>query len=238
MLKKRDLIDAIAALPGGGTLLKEPGCVLNSGWDTVSPGEIYVLGLNPGGNPENFGSIASHIEATPGGPWSCYDESWNTLPGRHPHQLRAKKYIFTLGFDHRDVLATNAYFTTSKDARDLALITSRMLCGSANAFAPYWEVHKLLLSIVRPKLILCLGNSESPNGSSFAALRAAMGLNGARGESQNYRNGKYFVAVAPWDRTNNVFVAGVPHPSRFAASEGLSEFLRAFGKKAGIAGAA
>ncbi len=238
MLKKCDLIDAIAALPGGVDLLKEPGCVLNSGWDTVSPGEIYVLGLNPGGNPENFGSIASHIEATPGGPWSGYDDCWNTLPGRHPHQLRAKKYIFTLGFEHRYVLATNAYFTTSKDARDLALITSRMGWESANAFAPYWEVHKLLLSIVRPKLILCLGNSDTPNGSSFAALRAAMGLNGERGESQNYRDGKYFVAVAPWDLTSNVFVAGVPHPSRFAASEGLLDFLRTFGKKAGLAGAA
>ena len=237
MLKKYDFIDSIAALSGGEALLKEPGCVLNSGWNTVSPGGIYVVGLNPGGNPEDFGTIASHIEATPFGPWSGYDESWNNLPGRHRHQLGAKRYISALGFEHRKVLATNAYFTTSRNAKKLALINKRIGVGSANAFAPYWEVHKLLLSIVQPKLILCLGNSEKRNGSSFAAIRAAMGMEKERGEKQDYLNGKCFAATAPWGGMSKVFVIGMPHPSRFAPSASLLESLNAFAKKAGLAAA-
>ena len=29
-----------------------PGSVLHSGWDTLVPGNLYVMGLNPGGRTE------------------------------------------------------------------------------------------------------------------------------------------------------------------------------------------
>lgn len=219
-------MDALAAQEGGLDLLRQPGCFLNSGWDTVAHGDVYVMGLNPGGAPEEFGSIESNILATPDGPWSGYDQSWHAAPGAHRHQVRAKTYIAALNLKHERVLCTNAYFSTTRNAERLREKLSKHSADFSHAFLLYWTAHKLLLSIVQPKLILCFGNSESPSQSSYAAVRSVLNVNGSLRKNTSYRQGKWFTAEAPWNAAKRVHVFGVPHPSRFAATQELLTALR------------
>ncbi|UOB05885.1 uracil-DNA glycosylase family protein [[Acidovorax] ebreus] len=184
--------------------LDQSGAFLYSSHETIKPGEIYFLGLNPGGQGgvslrERLATLLSREEN------AYLDEAWDNgggsyKPGEAPLQKRVGWLLSQLGADTRDVLSTNLIFMQSRDASGVSIEHAK-LC---------WPVHEALLSIVRPRLILTFGNSSfSPYGYLHALY----------GGSQRYAPSghgdwsvKGFNAQMSW---GEVFVAGLPHLSRY-----------------------
>ena len=184
--------------------LDQSGAFLYSSHDTIRPGEVYLLGLNPGG--QGGPSLKGRLDTLLSREENAYlDEAWDNgggsyKPGEAPLQKRVNWLLSQLGSDTRDVLSTNLIFMQSRDASGVSIEHAK-LC---------WPVHEALLSIVRPSIILTIGNSSfSPYGY----------LHTLYGGSQRYTTSghgdwslKGFNAQMPW---GEVFVAGLPHLSRY-----------------------
>lgn len=185
--------------------LDRSGEFLYSSHHTIRPGDIYFLGLNPGG--QGGPSLGGRLPALLSREDNAYlDEAWENEsgsyePGKAPLQKRVVWLLEQLGADVREVLATNLIFMQSPGASGVSIEDAK-LC---------WPVHEALLSIVRPRLILTFGNSSfSPYGY----------LHTLHGGSQRYAPSghgdwslKGFDAQMPW---GEVFVAGLPHLSRYS----------------------
>jgi hypothetical protein len=84
---------------------------------------------------------------------------------------------------------------------------------------------------VRPKNIVCLGNDREL--SAFSILATWLNIPNEAIEScvpaGSFRDGRWFDASVPLPRDSSppltCRVIGVPHPSRFAPSEALRQFL-------------
>jgi len=184
--------------------LEQSGAFIYSSHDTIRPGEIYLLGLNPGG--EGGPSLGERLATLLSREENAYlDEAWDNgggsyKPGGAPLQMRVGWLLSQLGVDTRNVLSTNLIFMQSTNASGVCIEQAK-LC---------WPVHEALLSIVRPRVILTFGNSSfSPYGF----------LHTLYGGSQRYAPSghgnwslKGFNAHMPW---GEVFVAGLPHLSRY-----------------------
>lgn len=217
----------------------ESGSVLYNGSSTLRPGKLYLLGLNPGGDPSEIKqSVNESVKATFDKLRSDYcayeDECWKQnhpvdcmlkeCKGESPHQRRVSDLVDALGLGViiKDVFAANAIFLRTKDQLSLKM--------PWKLWENCWHVHKLFLSIVQPKLILCLGNG---NGlSAFSLLRSRfLGAPTPQNVGPNgFRDGKWFagrVAVCQEPCT----VVGIPHPSRFGMSEKLEHYLKELGDK-------
>lgn len=182
-----------------------PGAFLYSSHETIRPGEIYFLGLNPGGcgGPslrERLDRILSQEEN------AYLDEAWENdgrsyEPGEAPLQKRVVWLFRNIGFDPREVLSSNLIFMQSKDASGVSIEHAHKC----------WPVHEALLSIVRPRLILTFGNSGF---SPYGYIHARHGGN-QRYAPSGHGNWslKGFKTQMPW---GEVFVAGIPHLSRYS----------------------
>ena len=88
-----------------------------SSHNTLSPGDIYLLGLNPGG--KGYISIDKHLnDLLTKGTNSYLDEEWENgiskwSKGDAPLQKRVIYLIESLGYNVRDVCASNLIFVTS-----------------------------------------------------------------------------------------------------------------------------
>src|SRR5688572_15276044 len=68
-------------------ILGRSGSILYSGSETLRPGSIYLLGLNPGGNPTtHHDTVGSNLGVMLARTENAYlDESWRNCPvGRSP----------------------------------------------------------------------------------------------------------------------------------------------------------
>ena len=223
----------LAGSDAGRRLLSLPGHVLNSGWDTVAPGEVYVLGLNPGGLPERAPTVDAQLRATPSGPRSAYDECWNCPAGTHPHQRRVKRYLQALGIERpAAVLASNVYFPTTRDAAALVKLARSQFGGLDLLGQACWQVHARLLEMVRPRVLLCLGNSERRSALSAVLARTPARMV-RKPNFSNFRAGKFFVADMTHAPERPTLVFGVPHPSRLPATDAVLDALR---HEAGLVG--
>jgi hypothetical protein len=134
-------------------LLHQSGRILYSSIETVRPGDLYLLGINPGGDPDqlDYESIAQSIAALPEKDTNSYlDEIWRvgTAPGAMPLQRRVAWLLSYLGYEPRAVCASNLIFVRSRGS------------GQARYPAlayPCWKVHRRIISIVQPKVILVFG---------------------------------------------------------------------------------
>ena len=224
----RKMIELLRATAEGEQLLALPGMVLNSGMDTVARSDIYVLGFNPGGDPENFACVEQNILSSPMGPFSGFNEKWGCAAGQHRHQIAVKKYLAALGVvDICTVPASNAYFLASSGVNELKAATKQHRPGGLiPLFKACWPVHEYLLSVIKPKVILCLGNGEGLEDSSFAAVRSLFpSRSGSSPSHESYRLGKWFVTKATFSNDQDVLWFGVPHPSRFYATDALCATL-------------
>ena len=139
-----------------------PGAVLFSGVDTLVPGPLYVMGYNPGGESEVEGpsgegtidsSLAAVREKTDWNDWADGrygpGETYNTF------QKNVRTVFEALGADPRRTFSTNALF-----------IRSRAASGVDGAWDVWWDtcwaVHQLFLDVVRPRVVVCLGNGGPP----------------------------------------------------------------------------
>jgi hypothetical protein len=140
-------------------LLRRHGRVFCSGRDAFArqaPVPLYILGLNPGGNPEaptsetieqNNKGIMAHAK------WSAFcDESWaGKPPGTHGMQPRVRSMFNELNIDLRQTPASNLIFVRTQQQQNLLennLMILEELC---------WQFHKTVIERLRPQAILCFG---------------------------------------------------------------------------------
>lgn len=142
-----------------------PGRLLFSGMDTIRPGDLYIMGMNPGGaftpNPPLGETIGfTLVEARD--KWSYLEDSPETLAAE-VLQERVKGVLQGLGRAPNTTLITNAVFVRAgdKDAFKADSLDFWKLWWN-----PCWPIHQVLLGVVRPKLVVCFGNE------AYEALRA------------------------------------------------------------------
>ncbi len=104
-----------------GPLLHESGRILYSSVDTLRPGDIYLLGVNPGGDPNQLDceNIEQSLNELPAQLTNSYvDEVWRKgqSPGGHPLQQQVRWLLSYLGYEPRSVCASNLIFVRSKDS--------------------------------------------------------------------------------------------------------------------------
>ena len=130
-------------------ILDRSGFVVGSGRDTFRHGSLYLLGENPGGSDaDHAGSeytIAASLDGIPEHRSGFIDEGSLTSPF-----YRNVQFVFDrLGQDPAQVLSTNALFVRSGSSKANKQKGAKWkLC---------WPVHQLLLEVVRPRVVLCLG---------------------------------------------------------------------------------
>lgn len=184
-------------------ILDRSGSVFFSGQENIVPGKLYVLGYNPGGpvgkhaGPEF--SIRASLSNTRAG-WSEYIDGRDSLKsGFYPNVLSMFQHV---GADPTSNLSTNAIFERTS--------SSGKLKNAGKLWSTCWPVHQLLLSIVRPRVILCLGSKtfdllkiKSLTGVSVDEPDAATGDGCIRREA--------VFEVAPSVR-HQCMLVGLPHP--------------------------
>ncbi len=141
-------------------IIDKPGKALYSSGNTLTPYPIYFMGTKPGGTLPT--TIRQSLDDIDDGRNEYLDYSWE---GRPPGQQKMQKQVCRtlegLGFNVRDVPATNIVLT-----RDRSIDIHPDLDGDA---LKSWPVHEFVLSLVQPKNILVYGSGEEK--SPFAYLR-------------------------------------------------------------------
>ena len=135
-------------------ILDDSGHFLYSSASTLRPGPIYLLGHNPGGSPtgRETESIRRSLNKLPNKETNNYiDDSWAGRPaGQSPLQVRICWLLKNLGFDPREICASNLIFSRSVDASEIDFEKLANIC---------WPVHEKILDVVSPELIIAFGNS-------------------------------------------------------------------------------
>ncbi len=136
-------------------LLDLSGEVLFSAAHTLREGDIYICGLNPGGDDApHHHTIREDLERLPHKSSNNYlDESWRQRGRRYsqgaaPLQCRLRWLIEALGYDLREVCASNLIFARSRGEAGSGYPEYAQIC---------WPVHERILRIVRPKMIMVYG---------------------------------------------------------------------------------
>jgi hypothetical protein len=215
-------LDILAPIAG------DSGAVLYSGHDTLAPGRLYVMGLNPGGDPDQLtveGSVIWRSLVRTRCHWNAYlDDNWRTPTEPTPMQKRVRYLFESLKVEPRRTFTTNAIFTRSRTADGLEGLWS-------NWWNYGWPVHQLFLRVVRPRLILCLGCGDD---SPFGLLRTPAPYRGRvprlwqDDEVASHGSGVRRVELDLGQGLSHAFaVAALPHPSRFAGAYAEAE-LRPF----------
>jgi len=140
-------------------LLLRSGKVFYSGRKAFSaPSALYVLGVNPGGNPSQYGeeTVGNHTAEVLryADDWSAYrDESWEGAPpGTYGMAPRILHLFAALGFNPGQVPCSNLVFARSSREGDInhEMTSLADLC---------WTFHAFAIEQLRPQVILCLGKT-------------------------------------------------------------------------------
>ena len=204
-------------------ILEQPGAVLFSGWDTLVKGDFYMMGFNPGGDPEWVAGDGPNDEQTIGASLKrdkpCYND-WTDAhygPGGtfSPLQTRIKSVLDALNAVPGKTFSTNALFTRAR-------VTHAVKEPWQLWWDYCWPVHQLFLATVQPKVILCLGAGPT---SAWEFLRITKPLSPGKREYQpTWQNDQDETAVGgKWrpkvtfdldgDQKHTCAVLGLLHPS-------------------------
>ena len=122
----------------------------------VAPKQIYLLGLNPGGDPRlQLQTVEDHtrrVQKRFPDNWSAYrDESWNGFkPGTRGLAPRVLHLLSGLGFDPGSVPCSNLIFVRTRREIDLA--------GKFTALAEScWAFHDRVIGSLKPRMVICFG---------------------------------------------------------------------------------
>ena len=195
------------------------GRVLCSAAETLRPGPVYLLGLNPGGDPSiHAETVADSLAELPFRKENAYlDESWRGRPnGESLLQRRVQWLLTQLGLAVRDVCASNLIFIRSIDATG---------CGYPQTAAQCWPIHDRILEIVKPKLIVTFGNSAiSPYRFLHDFHRPAQVVSVRAGHG-NWR-------CLGFELPNGLKIVGLPHLSRYAIDRQphVIEWIKAYAR--------
>jgi len=187
-------------------ILQQNGEVIYSSHETLKKGDIYLMGFNPGG--AGFISIEKHIDKMLDRIENSYlDESWKNgnshyAKGQAPLQKRIVWLLNQLGVEPRDVCASNLIFQTSRHANSVPYSLAEMC----------WPVHKAVIDIVKPQLLIVFGNGNQ--NSPYAFLKNKfLGV-----DDPPIKTGHGNWTCKGFQTTidsTDLYVAGLPHLSRF-----------------------
>lgn len=124
------------------------GAVLYSGTATLTRGDLYIMGDNPGGSGSGLPSIGEALHHRDADGHDYLDGDWE--PRGRVFRDRVNCLFAALDVPLRTTLASNAVFARSA--------TSAELDDGWWLWWDYcWKVHQILLRVVRPRIIICFG---------------------------------------------------------------------------------
>jgi hypothetical protein len=195
-------------------ILQREGSILYSAAITIRPGDLYILGLNPGGEPGQPGTttIAESLDALPNKTANDYLEKWGDGrrgtydAGCHPLQMRLRWLTEQLGFALTDACASNLIFARSRYGKDAGYQSLAKMC---------WPVHERIIEHVRPRLLIVFGNGP------ISPFRWLLHLGEAQGGVEKlcetasghgtWRVAAFGIRVGG----NPISIVGLPHLSRY-----------------------
>lgn len=209
-----------------GNLLDKKGGILYSSQETLKPGPVYLLGYNPGGDPEQnltgptLGMCADALLTRTENEYLCgkwiNGRDGQPAAGQALLQRRVNALLKAIGLNTADVCASNLIFQQSKNIREISP-------DKANAC---WKVHEAIIEIIQPRLIIAIGNGYP---SAYSYLRDRLK------PSENTEDTDY-AQHGNWKRKGfqtlihgrNTYIAGIPHLSYYKAENkpGLIEWLK------------
>ena len=200
-----DQIDhSLDALPPWLTTLS--GSVFYSGRAAFSkPARLYVLGLNPGGDPiaQSDETITADIAQfrNQSERWSAYrDEAWSgSPPGTYGMQPRVLHMFKTIDLDPATVPASNVMFVRSSTEATLGHSKTELL-------RECWQIHATVIRTLGIDTIACFG------GTAGTHLRSRLGAN-QRIDSYSETNLRGWTSEAHGS-TDGKVVLTLSHPSR------------------------
>lgn len=214
-----DLIGILDALPQDLTV--RSGSVFYSGQAafTGTP-PLYILGLNPGGNPVAQGAetIERDIKEWPERPyrWSRYlDESWRgDAPGTHGMQPRLAHLLRNLDLDPREIPASNVVFVRTASEAHLKREVTTLLPAC-------WTFHRAVIASLGIRTVLCLGGTAGKWARQMLGAETPLG-------HWSERNGRGWKGTGYLARDGKAVIT-LPHPGRADWRNPLadpSEFVR------------
>lgn len=192
---------ALQALPV--EMQKASSKFLYSSGATLAPGKYYLLGYNPGGDPD-FIEQPFHNEI---GFWennttnAYLDEKWRKgeSEGQAPYQLNVQALCRAIGVDVRDVCATNWFFVRSLSAAKLKGCSPEM----------FFPVHDAIMEIVQPEVVFAVGLS------TYKIVKKFFHFDQVNSFSSGHGSWSCLVAQRPYGRRIQKLI-GFPHFSRYA----------------------
>lgn len=187
-----------------GEFVRESGSVLYSSPKTLKPGDVYLLGINPGADPDGLDdpNIEDHLDKLPSTDMNSYlDGEWDRgRIGQDPFQVRVVWLLQSLGYDPREVCASNLIFSRSHGQGGSGYPATADRC---------WPVHQRIFRIVQPKLVICLGNLP------FDYITGRSGYNGLHEEVPSGHGDWQCRAQRVNIEGRLTDVVSVPHLSRY-----------------------
>lgn len=191
-------------------LMDVSGAVFDSGRRAFeSPSNLYVLGANPGGSPEDQGvnTISRHtkkvLNCEPED-WSAYrDEYWGRKrPGTRPMQRRLLHLFERLDRNPGNVPASNLIFPRSRNLDELE--------GDFNRLASEcWPFHQAVVNKLGIDVIVCLGGKVGSWVRHKLDAHTPVDETVSTASKRRYRNRAYM-------NSDGLHVVVALHPSRFA----------------------
>lgn len=205
---------ALKKLPA--ELLKANGSILYSHPSTVSKGDLYILGLNPGGKIFSQ-SVRAHLNR-PDEDWKNQytEERWfdeKESDSKSSVAQRAKRplqrnliWLFEmLDIPLESVCASNLVFKRSQNGAGIPYLKEADAC---------WPMHEAMLEIIQPKTLLVFGNSGV---SPFDYLHRKMKPAPADWCTQPSGHGNWKCkAFSGTLQGRPTLVIGLPHLSRYS----------------------
>ncbi len=233
--------DKVCTILNGKLPLDEYGAILYTSLKTVQKGDFYILGLNPGGNddytlpkklkcnapePSKKMTIGKSLESCCDENYNEYSKSWLCTrgAGNMPLQLNLKNFTRNiLHKDIKDICCTNLIFKTTKSQNDVAFHNEADAC---------WEVHKMILEVIQPKLIIAYGNGDI---SPYEYLHCKLNSN-KKDDVPSYDADQGNYRIKGFKGTldgRDTYVLGLPHLSRYWVNndkkyELINEFLDSY----------
>jgi hypothetical protein len=134
-------------------ILDVSGQVLYSGASTLRPGEVYLLGLNPGGDPNNprLLTIRQSLDDLVSTDSERREKNsyMMTWPSSNTLRRRVIWLLTRLRVNVEDVAASNLIFPRSRDEKT---------CQYERYADACWAVHERILEIVQPRVVIVYGN--------------------------------------------------------------------------------
>ncbi|MDZ4733248.1 MAG: hypothetical protein SGJ16_06660 [Nitrospirota bacterium] len=199
--------------------------------ETLKPGELYLIGLNPGGSEkdktgedisyekESFKAWQTMKAWYPFGDDDCGDVSKRTQLQRRicslieelqkslPHELIGTEYVF----------ASNLYFFRTPDQQ----ILKDLLKALPQDLGDCWYFHREFLEKVQPRAILTFGNGDG--FSTFTKVCEKLGGTPEPGERWNGRVRTKYSIIQPFWNRRRIALIGLPHLSRYWFGENRRE---------------